>query len=355
MLNLQKLIADHPQLFELVHGQSILELTQVTQPEMANEHSISFFSQNNHTQLLGSTLSPLWIVTQTFWDQHSSLIIAKAEQRNAAVLTCKNLQTAMAQVLSYFDRRTELFAFPRGISPSAWIDPTAQIGSNVTVAPFVTIGPNVRIGENSIIGPHCTIEGEVQIGSNCFLEGNVFIGRQCLVGNDCRIKPFASIGTDGFGYAPTSHGTLKIPQIGNVVLEDHVDVGSGSCIDRATLHRTRIGRGTKIDNLVHIAHNCEIGQYCFITACFAVAGSTKIGDFFMTGGATSVADHVTISEKVTLAGASVVTSNIDKPGAYGGNPVLPMNEFLRNRSISMQLPAMRKQIHQILKHLGLNE
>jgi UDP-3-O-[3-hydroxymyristoyl] glucosamine N-acyltransferase len=261
----------------------------------------------------------------------------------------------MAHVLHYFDQRDKLRSFPDGISPLSWIDPTAQLGSGVTIAPFTTIGPHVHIGDNAVIGPHCIIEGGSKIGQHCYIEGHIFIGRQCEVGDYCRIKPFASIGSDGFGYAPTPQGALKIPQIGNVVLENYVDVGSGTCIDRATMSTTRIGFGTKIDNLVHIAHNCEVGRYCFVTACFAMAGSSKLGDFFMTGGATAVGDHVTITEKVTLAGASVVTSNIDKSGAYGGHPVQPMQDFLRTRSIMTQLPEMRKQLQRIVKHLGLQD
>ncbi len=355
MVYLRTILNDHPLLFTNVYGDSTTPLEKVAPPEESSASSICFLSQPTHLKLLENLKSPLWIIAEIFWNKNSESIKNAAQKLNASILTCRNLQLAMAHILNYFDRSQSLLAYPLGISPSSWVHPSAQIELGVTIAPFSTIGPNVKIGAGTIIGSHCTIEGDVEIGSNCLLEGHIFIGRQCKVGNACRIKPFASIGSDGYGYAPSADGILKIPQIGIVVLEEQVDIGSGTCIDRATLTHTRIGKGTKIDNLVHIAHNCDIGKYCFITAGFAMAGSSKIGDFFMTGGSTSVGDHVVIAEKVTLAGATVVTSNIEKSGAYGGNPVQPMNDYLRTRSTLAKLPSLRKQMTRVLKLLGLED
>lgn len=355
MVTLQTIVLEHPTLFELLCGQVSTVFDKVTPPEQTSTNSICFLSHSSQLALLGTIQSPLLIVTKALWQKHSAELSSFATQKSAAILGCEVLQIGMAHILKYFDRREDLMAFPKGVSPQAWVHPTAQLGRGVTIAPFTSIGPNVQIGDHCVIGPSCIIEGEVRIGAHTLLEGNTFVGRQCRIGEHCRIKPLASIGSDGFGYAPTKDGALKIPQVGTVLIEDHVDIGSGTCIDRATITQTRIGRGTKIDNLVHIAHNCDIGQYCFLTAGFAIAGSSKIGDFFMTGGTSAVGDHVVIHEKVTLAGASVVTSNIDKSGSYGGNPVQPMQDYLKTRSVTGQLPQMRKQIHRIMKHLGLNE
>ncbi len=355
MVKLQRILIDHPQLFELVYGSTDSSLQQVAPPETSTPNSICFLSQPNQISLLENIQSPLWIVTDALWSKHPQHLHEAAQSKLAAVLTCRNLQVAMAHILNYFDRRQELLAFPGGISVHAWIHPSAKIEPGVTIGPFTCIGPNTIIRAGTIVGPNCTIEGEVEIGSNGYFESHVFVGRQVRIGNHCRVKPFASIGSDGFGYAPSPNGTLKIPQIGNVVIEDHVDIGSGACIDRATMTQTRIGQGTKIDNLVHVAHNCDIGRYCFLTAGFAMAGSSKIGDFFMTGGTSAVGDHVVIAEKVTLAGASVVTGNIEKSGAYGGNPVQPMQDYMRTRATLAQLPQIRKQVNRILKHLNLGE
>lgn len=355
MVELQKILNDHPELFSLEEGNSNHELLGVCPPEASKPAYLCFMSTSKHVPLLPDLQCPLWIISSQFWKDHSESLRTTARKKLASIVVCKNLQAGMAQVLSYFDRHRELLAFPQGVSPHVWIHPNAKIGKNVSIGPYTTIGPHTRVGDNTVIGPHCTIEGEVELGESCFLEGNIFIGRQCRLGRFCHIKPFATIGTDGFGYAPTSNGALKIPQLGIVYIEDFVDIGANTCIDRATLTQTRIGQGTKIDNLVHIAHNCDIGRYCFLTAGFAIAGSSKIGDFFMTGGTSSVGDHVDIPEKVTLAGATVVTSSIEKPGAYGGNPVQPMNDYLKTRASMAQLPLLRKQVAKILKHLGLNE
>ncbi len=353
-ISLKTIINDHAEIFTLVHGADDIIISGVSTPEFHRPHSLCFLSQKSHLTNLESNSCSVWIVLQEFWTTQESLILALAKSKSHSVLICRNLQIAMANVLSYFDRRLSLLSFPKGISPQAWIHPSAKISTTATIAPFCTIGPSVHIGDNTIIGPHCSIEGESTIGNDCYFESHVFIGRQTQIGNHCRIKPFASIGSDGYGYAPTPNGALKIPQIGNVLLEDFVDIGSGTCIDRATLTQTRIGKGSKLDNLVHIAHNCDIGRYCFLTAGFAIAGSSVIGDYFMTGGTTAVGDHVHITEKVTLAGASVVTGNIEKSGSYGGNPIQPMQEYLRTRVMIHKLPEMRKSLQKILKHLNLD-
>lgn len=353
MLKTDQLLQEHSLLFQVAVKNPTPTLLQVTPPEISTADSVTFLSTPHHIPLLPSLKSPLWIVTEALWTKCSKDFLEQTSGRGITILTCKSLQVAMAIVLSYFDRREALLALPKGISPQAWIHPSARIAPGVTVGPFTCIGPDVQISSGCIIGPHCTIEGESHLGENCYLESHVFIGRQSTLGRHCRIKPFASIGSDGYGYAPTGNDVLKIPQVGKVIIEDYVDVGSGSCIDRATLTVTRIGHGTKIDNLVHIAHNCEVGKYCFITAGFAMAGSSKIGDFFMTGGTSAVGDHVVITNKVTLAGASVVTGNITESGSYGGNPLQPLQDHLKTRASLAHLPQLRKQVSKVLKHLNL--
>lgn len=359
MITLQTILVDHSEVFELIYDHSAERSSPATYrcvstPEAPIPESIIFLSKNSHSSLIDSHHKTLWIMTQDLWEKSQTSFLDLAKKHQNSILICRNLQMAMAQILGYFDRRESLFAFPLGISPQSWIHPSAIIESEVSIGPFTTIGPNVIIQKGSHIGPHCIIEGEAHIGAGCFLEGHVFIGRQTQIGNRCRIKPFASIGTDGYGYFPAKNNAIKIPQIGKVIVEDFVDIGSGTCIDRATITHTRIGKGTKIDNLVHIAHNCDIGQYCFITACFAMAGSTKIGDHFMTGGASSVGSHLSIANDVTLAGASVVMSDIPVAGQYGGHPLQPMKSYLKTQVVLNQLLSLKKQINLVLKHLNLN-
>lgn len=359
MVTLQTILKDHSEIFELIYDNSAERSSPalyryVSIPESPNPESIIFISKNSHSTLLETHQKTLWIMTRDLWERSQTVFLELAQKHQNSILICRNLQMAMAQTLGYFDQRESLLSFPAGISPQAWIHPSAIIEAEVSIGPFTTIGPKVIIQKGSHIGPHCTIEGESQIGSECFLEGHTFVGRQTQIGNHCRIKPFASIGTDGYGYFPAKNNTIKIPQIGKVIIEDFVDIGSGTCIDRATITHTRIGKGTKIDNLVHIAHNCDIGRYCFITACFAMAGSTTIGDHFMTGGATAVGSHLTIANDVTLAGASVVMSDIPVSGQYGGHPLQPMKDYLKNQVMLKQLLNLKKQINLILKHLNLS-
>lgn len=362
MVTLRKILKDHSEIFELILDTSdnsalskTSEYERVSLPEEAATNSLVFLSKAAHTEQTSSHSQCLWIITRDLWEKSQSELLSLAKKQMNSILICKNLQMGMAHCLTYFDRRKDLLAFPKGISPQSWIHPKAIIGNNVSIGPFTTIGPNVTIGQGSCIGPHCTIEGEVSIGDHCFLEGNLFIGRQTNIGHHCCIKPFAAIGTDGYGYVPTQQEPTKIPQVGMVVLEDYVDIGAGTCIDRATISQTRIGKGTKIDNLVHIAHNCDIGRYCFITAGFAIAGSSKIGDRFMTGGATSVADHTTIADNVVLAGASVVMGDIKSPGQYGGHPLQPMKQYLKTQVILNQLIDLKKQLTSLSKHLELKD
>lgn len=355
MFKLESFITKHHELIQPLTPFTSQEILGVCTPEAPATNHFIFISHRSQMGPLEQAENTAWIVSDKLWQEQEEPLRELAQTKKSSLFKCNNFPLAMATLLPYFDPRPSLLAFPEGVSPQSWIDPSAQLGPQVRIGPFTCIGPRVKIGQGTIIGPHCTIEGEVEIGENCYLESHVFIGRQSRIGNDCRLKPFSSIGSDGYGYAPAEKGPQKIPQIGITVLEDGVDVGSGACIDRATLTETRIGKGTKIDNLVHIAHNCQVGKYCFITAGFAMAGSSKIGDFFMTGGTSAVSDHVVIADKVTLAGASVVTSDIKESGAYGGNPLLPMQDYLRVRSSIGTLPKIRKQIQKILKHLQLED
>ncbi len=353
MITFKHLIQEHSDLFIEIQGPLNQELFLVQPPELAKKNEFCFISSHKHLEAALQNISSCknWVIQEKFLNTISKNKIPT----DVAIIACKNLQVAMAIALKYFDFRKNNLPFVNGISSQTFIHPTSKLGKGVTVAPFVVIGPNVTIGENTIIGPNCTIEGNVYIGSNCWLESHVFLGSNTQVGSHCQFQPFATIGSDGYGFAPTKDDVLKIPQIGKVVLEDFVHVGANTCIDKATLTETRIGKGTKFDNLVHIAHNCTIGKYCLITAGFATAGSTVIGDHFICGGQVAVSDHLHISSNVTLAGGTTVTSHIEVPGAYGGTPAMPMNDYLRAKASIPYLPQLRKQMSKVLKHLGLED
>jgi UDP-3-O-[3-hydroxymyristoyl] glucosamine N-acyltransferase len=194
------------------------------------------------------------------------------------------------------------------------------------------IGENVTIGNNVKIYPHCYIGDNVTIGDNTTLFSGVKIYHECVIGNNCILHSSTVIGSDGFGFTPDAElGLKKVQQIGNVILNDYVEVGSNSSIDRATMGSTVIGKGTKLDNLVHIAHNVQIGQYCAIAASCIIAGSTIIGNGVMMGGQVGIVDHVEIADGVKIVSQSGIASSIKKPGAImQGSPVQPIGEFRRS-------------------------
>jgi UDP-3-O-[3-hydroxymyristoyl] glucosamine N-acyltransferase len=349
MVTLKEIIQGHSDFFNFIQGDVQINIKGILPPDLAGKDELCFISNNKQWDLALNSNCKNWVVLEKFVQS-----LPKAQIPNTInLLTCKNIQVAMAICLNFFDDRKKLLPFASGVSPFASVHPSAELGNNVTIAPYTLIGPNVKIGDHTIIGPHCTIEGQSEIGSNSWLESHNFIGSHTQIGNFCRFQAFTTIASDGFGFAPFKGDILRVPQIGKVVIEDHVQIGANSCIDKATLTETRIGKGTKIDNLVHIAHNCKIGNYCMITAGFATAGSTTIEDYFVCGGTVAVADHIHITKNVTLAGASVVTNDIKEPGAYGGAPVQPMQDYLRSKASLVHLPQLRKQMSKVLKHLGL--
>lgn len=243
-----------------------------------------------------------------------------------------------------------------GVSSQAFIAPSAQVSDSARIGPFAFIGENVVIGADAVIGASTTIQSKSQIGEGSRIHENVFIGHESKIGKFCEIHPQAAIGTEGFGYASDPEGQHHpIVHQGFVELEDFVHVGSGSKIDRGTFGKTLIKAHTKIDNICHIAHNCEIGRSSLITAGFIIAGSTKIGDFFTTGGRTTVAGHIKIADRVNLAGHSVVHKSINKSGSYYGYPLKPMQEGLKNNAAFGSLAKMRKDLKKVLKTLEIEE
>jgi UDP-3-O-[3-hydroxymyristoyl] glucosamine N-acyltransferase len=350
MVILKDIIQEHSEFFKLLHGDLNSPLNGVSPPDLAEKGHLCFISSSKQWESAQNSKSIHWIVLEKFLETVSKDLWPNAVN----LLTCKNISVAMALLLPWFDDKKKFLPYPLGISAHAFVHPTAEVGQNVTIAPYSLIGPGSKIGNNTIIGPHCTIEGQVSIGDNSWIESHVFLASRTQLGCHCHIKPFASIGSDGYGFAPTQGQILKIPQIGRVIIGDHVQIGANTCIDRATLTETRIGNGTKIDNLVHIAHNCKIGNYCMITAAFAMAGSSVIDDYFVCGGCVAVGDHVHISKNVTLAGASVVTGNIEEAGSYGGNPIQPMQDYLKTRATLIHLHKLRKQLSKVVKYLGFD-
>ena len=231
------------------------------------------------------------------------------------------------------------------VHPSAVVHDTAVLAATTVVEPRAVIGRNVRIGERTRIMSWVVIEHDVQIGNDTVVHPNAVIGYGCIVGHESDIGSGVVIGSEGFGFAWDKTGkTYTIPKTGIVILEDRVRLGANCCIDRAAYRTTRIGTGTKLDNLCHVGHNVQIGENCLLTSMFCVAGSTTIGNRVMASGQTGILDHMKICDDVVLVHRAGVTGDIEKPGVYAGLPVQPLKEYLRNTAVFRLLSEMRQRL-----------
>lgn len=249
--------------------------------------------------------------------------------------------------------RALLSLLPRFIPPrpaQSGVHPTAVLGTGVTLGADVFIGPHVVLGRDVSVGPRSRLDAGVSIsdgvtiGADCVLGPNVVCYEGTRLGNRVVLKAGAVIGGQGFGYLPSPQGHQKIPHVGACILEDEVEIGSHSCIDRGSIDDTVIGKGTKIDNLVHIAHNCRIGARCLLMACAGIAGSTRLGDDVIVAGAGGVSDHCTLGDRVRVAASSTVIGDVPDGATYSGYPARPHREFLRAQGALHRLAPLAKDL-----------
>jgi UDP-3-O-[3-hydroxymyristoyl] glucosamine N-acyltransferase len=267
-----------------------------------------------------------------------------------------SVSMGMAVLLGHLDRKRDRFAQWGERHPTAVIHPDAMIGSGALLGPYCVIGARASIGDGCCIGAHVVVENDARVGTGTMLHPHVFVGAGCEIGRNCEVHPHTSIGSDGFGYAVgADRRPRKVPHLGNVCIGDEVEIGSNCAIDRAKLSSTYIRSGAKLDNICHIAHNCDLGEDGLYTAGFMMAGSTTIGRRFMTGGNSVVSAHLTLADDVVLAGRSSVTSDVPEAGHYGGYPLQPIKDAVRTLSTLGQLTGMRRSLNRVLRHLQLSE
>ena len=235
-----------------------------------------------------------------------------------------------------------------GIHPTAVIHESAHIAPDVSVGPYAVIDENVRVNSGSFIGAHTFLGPRVSIGTDCHLHPHVTIRERCVIGNRVILQPGCVIGSCGFGYTNNEQGHyVKLEQTGNVVIEDDVEIGANSCVDRARFKSTRISRGSKIDNLVQIAHGVSLGpDNCFVAQC-GIAGSASTGKRVLIAGQSGITGHVSIGDDVAIAGQSGVTKSLPKPGKYSGKPAIALNEYNQRQVLLRNIDQLNKRLKQL--------
>jgi UDP-3-O-[3-hydroxymyristoyl] glucosamine N-acyltransferase len=265
------------------------------------------------------------------------------------VIEVANPYLAFARLLTLFYVQPHT---PRGVMPEACVGVGVALGEDITIYPGAIVGDNVTLGDGCVIHPGAVIYAGATIGDNTTIHSNAVVRERCRIGNRCVIQPGAVIGSDGFGYAPDGSGYYPIPQIGIVVLEDDVEIGANTCIDRAALEVTLVRRGTKLDNLVQVAHNCQIGEDCMIVSQVGISGSTKIGNHVTLAGQVGVAGHLTIGDNVIVGAQSGVPGSLAANAGYSGSPVQPHKEWLKSMAVVANLPDLRKTVAALEKRIA---
>jgi UDP-3-O-[3-hydroxymyristoyl] glucosamine N-acyltransferase len=240
---------------------------------------------------------------------------------------------------------------PAGIHASAVVAASAKVDASAHIGPLCVIGEGAVVAAGAVLEARCFVGARASVGPDCWLKPGVTIGDYCVLGARCRLQSGAVIGSDGFGYEPVKGEIQRIPQIGNVVLEDDVEVGANSTLDRARFSQTVVGRGTKIDNLVQIAHNVRIGRQCLITAQVGIAGSTTLGDHCVLGGQSGVAGHLTLGDRVKLGAQTGLFEDVPADGFMNGTPAVPFGLERRLVVLSRRLPELFKKVDSLAASL----
>lgn len=322
-----------------VDGNENAAVHTFTKIEEGTPGALSFLSNVKYTQHIYSTKSSVVLVNKDF----------KPEQPVSATLVrVDNAYESLARLMSLY---ASMKPGRTGISSLASVSEKAKIGKNVYIGPYSVIEDGATIGDNTQIYPHVIVGEGASVGSDCILYPHVTIYYACKVGNRCILHAGCVIGADGFGFAPTPNGYDKIPQIGIAELEDDVEIGANSCVDRSTMGRTIVRKGVKLDNFVQIAHNVEVGEHTVISAQTGIAGSSKLGAWCMLGGQSGVSGHLTIGNKVSFGAKTGALSDVPDGQAMMGYPAIGYRNFLRSSILLKQLPDMDATVRSLKKEI----
>ena len=301
--------------------------------------AISFLSNPKYTHYIYDTESSIVLVDKS---------VELEKPTKATLIKVDNAYECVAKLLQLYE---SMKPKKTGIDSLAFISPSAKIGENVYIGAFAYIGDNVVIGDGCQIYPNVVICENAKVGNDCLFYPNVTIYHDCHIGNRVTLHSGSVVGSDGFGFAPSENGYDKIPQIGIVTIEDDVEIGANTCIDRSTMGSTYVRKGVKLDNLVQIAHNTDIGANTVMSAQVGIAGSTKVGQWCMFGGQVGIAGHITIGNKVFLGAQSGVPSSLKDNQTLIGTPPMEKLPYFKSQAIFQKLPDLYKQIQKLQKEV----
>jgi UDP-3-O-[3-hydroxymyristoyl] glucosamine N-acyltransferase len=280
----------------------------------------------------------------------AAVILPPGHEIDAPALRAEDPRAAFVAALTIFGPDVDRY-LPRGIHPDAVIDPSADLAADVAVGAGSVIGAGVTVGAGTRIAARVVVEADVTLGAGCCLYSGSVVRERCFLGDRVILQPGAVIGSDGFGYHPGPAGLVKIPQIGVVVLEDDVEIGANSCVDRATTGETRIGAGSKIDNLCQVGHNVTVGRFCAMSALSGLSGSCTLGDGVTMGGQTGVADHLTLGDGVKVAARSALTRDAEAGATLMGYPAVEFNKAFRLIAHYQRLPELAGRVKELERRL----
>lgn len=324
-----------------IEGDENAKVNNVSKIEEGRPNTLSFLANPKYNHYLYETDATLVIV-------NNSLKLERPVKKTCTLIRVENSYEAFAQLLDLY---AQFKGNKVGVEQPVFISPKAVYGESCYIGAFVYLGTNARIGNNVKIYPHCYIGDNVKIGDNTILYSGVKVYHDCIIGKDCTIHASTVIGSDGFGFVPNSENNYKkVPQIGNVVIEDYVEIGSNTSIDRATMGSTIIRKGVKLDNLIQIAHNVEVGENSVFAGGVFIAGSTKIGKDVMIGGQAGVIGHLKIANGVKIAGQSGVGNDIEKEGEIvQGSPAFAIGEYKRCYVMFRNLAKLNDRVRELEK------
>jgi UDP-3-O-[3-hydroxymyristoyl] glucosamine N-acyltransferase len=322
----------------LVEGNPEVTVKGLSKIEEGTEGTLAFLSNPKYEEYIYVTNASICIVNKTF-------IPSKSLPSTLTLVKVDDAYSCFAKLLEFYDQMRK--KQPKIESPS-FISETAKIGKDIYLGAFSYISDNAIIGDNVILYPNVFIGENVKIGNNCTIHPGASIYNDCVLGDNCTIHAGTIIGADGFGFAPNENGEYsKIPQIGNVILEDNVEIGSNCTIDRATMGSTIIRKGVKLDNLIQVAHNVEIGKNTVMASQVGVAGSTKIGENVMIGGQAGISGHIHIANGTKIVAQSGIPNTVKKADTLMGSPGIPLEDFKKSYFGFRKLPQILKRLQEI--------